>query len=272
MKNKLFDNVWGYFLSFTNLYQSISSSNERDREILKLQLSDSLILPSERDTIAGNINQNFLCMNPQYNDHVMYFFDAQTARNLYQLYESDYTPEQSTVLIDTITFWEKELQNEWATGFSVVSTLESSAQSSDAVLRNLDYLLEKGSHFFKQELLNAPADSSSQAMLLTIDAVTIALNFYKYHTCALLSEHPGDNILKTTYSILNEILYLPPISFRSALQFFWLFTLVCHTGNERILNEHLEYLCQQAVSRGEISDSLASKYLSEISGKKLIRA
>ena len=105
MKASIFDNLFGYFLTFTKIFRSSGDTLLRDANILNLQSNHSLIPPDKDDIIVGKMSPSVVMFNPQKSDGCPYLCDIPAIEQLLAMHKDHLSAEQLTKVTNAVSFW-----------------------------------------------------------------------------------------------------------------------------------------------------------------------
>ncbi len=253
MKSSVFDNLFGYFLSFTKIYRSIDNPPLRDANILNLQLNHSLLPPTREDIIVGKTSSALITFNPQVSNGHPYFFQSDSVNRLLAKHKKNLSSSQSEKIAGAIRFWEHIFLD------APVRTHKFNAAPEYfpcEILPDLNLLLAEGLYQTKEltEASDCPP-SVRQAKLLTITTINQVLDFYKYHTCALLTKYPNNRNINAVFDVLNWVKYRPPKTLLAQIQLYWLYAMVSCCDKSQV-HKQLFKLCSESKDKSLTAETL----------------
>lgn len=256
MKTSTFDNLFGYFLTFTAIFQSSDNMLLRHANILNLQSNHSLLLPEKDDILVGRLSPLPISFNPQVTDGCPYQFHADDMELLLSRHSNSMSTQQLAQVMDAFNFWKKALSDPLN---HMQNQSADPPHSFRAILPDTDILLSEGLHYIK-EITEESSDPLflKQAKLTTIATLNQVLDFYKYHVCALMTKYPNSRNINACFDILNWIKYRPPRTLHAKIQLYWLYAAVSRCSDAQIVSE-LQKIYSESADRSTAAQTIWSQ-------------
>ncbi len=287
MSKKQVQDIFDYFLRFTETYRSTPDKYLREARILKLQTPVILQDYRKGDLLAGGIHHTFIGFSPQYGGKYIYFFEEAQARRL--LDENRKSLNRVDEIERAIEYWHSErtlnkLNERFASehrqldpyrkavhrlgdeGRLGVSSIPDGRLA--LTIPDLDKLLKLGLHLLYEEVASKDqTDPFIQALMITITSIGDAIDFYKYQLCCLLEKEPDNAQIRHLYNDLSVIRYLKPATFSQALQLFWIYAVISDLMNYGRMDVYLGDFYVQDLKQGSLDEETAILYLTELYAK-----
>ncbi|WP_099205581.1 pyruvate formate lyase family protein [Scatolibacter rhodanostii] len=235
-----------YVLAFTEIYQSESDIYLREAKCLQWQTPQILVPLEKDDLVAGRMQHRFVGFSPQYGGLYTYFFHEDKVEEALSGLKGELSEEYVTKMKEITAFWEEEktlnrLNKRFhEMGYSIGAGYhEPGISNSEGRLAgttvDLDKLITLGLDGLKAEICakakeNQQAKNFYQALLMTVDTIADACNYYEKQAQTLYALTKKESLFKMAEA-LHSIQTRAPQSFLEGIQLLWVYAMISDLMN-----------------------------------------